>query len=311
MNKKSRLLLPTIGLVVLSAIAATSTTFAWFTTVRSASVEVTRAKVVTTDSNLMIEHAHTWNDPAVLVPDEDGGGDDPIVLTYTGDALITDISGDGKTFFKPVWAVAPSQAANIRNVTPVVVGDADGYLIDFTIRIFRSDADGVEGLKVYLGSGTEFTPITAQDGDAVQLAKDEQAIAGARMSVYEADEDGVLGNVIYVHSPVEEVGAKNSVYLGEYDDTAAHGSTDAQLYDDLDVLHAPFATAATNAAASAVYAPIAYLVGAEEPVAANRVDEAFVNFRIWIEGEDSDTVNSMIDGEFEVNLDLYALPHNA
>lgn len=309
MNKKQKLLLPTIGLVVLSGIAATSTTFAWFTTVRSASVELTKAKVVTTDSNLIIAHAHTWNDPAVLVPASSGGDDTAIELTYTAaaGAKITDISGDGKDFYKPKWGNDPGvEAGAINTVTPGTVGDADGFLIDFTIKISRSSADGVEGMYVYLGAGTVFEPVAAA-GD--QLDKDNKAIAAARMSVYESTVAGVLGNKIFVHSPQEEPQATNSNYLAADASGTAYTVSGYTVKSNLDVEHAPFVTANTNAAASAVYDPIAYLAGAEV-AAGSRVVDAYVNFRFWIEGTDKDAVNAAIEGEFTVSLDLYALPHD-
>lgn len=308
MNKKGRLLLPTIGLVVLSGIAATSTTFAWFTTVRSASVELTKAKVVTTDSNLIIAHAHTWNDPAVLVPGSTGGDDTAIELTYTAatGAKITDISGDGKDFYKPKWGNDPGvEAGAINTVTPATVGDADGFLIDFTIKISRSSADGVEGLYIYLGAGTVFEPVAAA-GD--QLAKDEKAIAASRMSVYKATEAGVLSDKIFVHSPVQET-VNNSNYLAVDGGGTAYTVDGYAVKTDLGVKHAAFTTANTNAAASADYDPIAYLAGAEV-AAGSRVVDAYVNFRFWIEGTDSDATNAAIEGEFTVSLDLYALPHD-
>lgn len=303
MNKKGRLLLPTIGLVVLSGIAATSTTFAWFTTVRSATVTMEKAKVVTTDSNLMIDHAHSWN--SNLVEDlDDTDPDAPMVLSYsaTDDALVTDISGDGKDFYKPIWADPGVTAASITTVTPTAAGGADGKMVDFTIKISRSSAAGTQGLKVYLGAGTIIEPFTAAD------AEDIKAVAGARMSVYTSTAAGVVGDKIFVHSPVQESAPKNSAYLAT--GTGAYGTTTHVVKTDLAVKHAAFTTGATNTLAAADYPYIAYLAG-EELAAGLRVVDAYVNFRFWVEGEDSDTVNSMINGEFKATLNLYALPHNA
>ena len=45
MNNKNKILLTSVGLAMLSGIAATSSTFAWFTTTRTASVSYSSATV--------------------------------------------------------------------------------------------------------------------------------------------------------------------------------------------------------------------------------------------------------------------------
>lgn len=182
-----------------------------------------------------------------------------------------------------------------------------------------------EGLIVYLGENTKITPVTERVEDydqeeatepeklqEAQAIKDELAVAGARMSVYEADydeTDGVtIGNKIFVHSPVEEtVNPDKYISSATGDDYGDFGT----VSDDLGVLSDAFTTATTNIAAAADYPAIAELVGAEEEEEDDRVVEAYINFRFWVEGEDDDTANSMIQGEFEITLDLYALAHNA
>jgi hypothetical protein len=61
MNKKNKVLLGAIGLVLLSGIAATSSTFAWFTTVRTASISYSEATVQASDGNLAIEYLSSLN----------------------------------------------------------------------------------------------------------------------------------------------------------------------------------------------------------------------------------------------------------
>lgn len=131
MNKKNKVLLGAIGLVLLSGIAATSSTFAWFTTVRTASISYSEATVQSSDGNLAIEYLsslNTWNgEPSY---DEDANK-----VTIAGANKVTDISGDGKTFYKPVWTTPVSAASNIETVpTTGDPGVADGFYIDFTVR---------------------------------------------------------------------------------------------------------------------------------------------------------------------------------
>ena len=54
MNKKNKVLLASVGLAIFSGIAATSTTFAWFTTTQNASLSFNSATVETQDNNLNV-----------------------------------------------------------------------------------------------------------------------------------------------------------------------------------------------------------------------------------------------------------------
>ncbi|MDD3389646.1 MAG: hypothetical protein PHP09_04230, partial [Bacilli bacterium] len=68
MNKNKKLLLSSVGLAVLSGIAATGSTFAWFTTTRTATISYTSATVVSKQSNLKITYVSS-NDTFDPVPE--------------------------------------------------------------------------------------------------------------------------------------------------------------------------------------------------------------------------------------------------
>lgn len=142
MSKKSITLLGTIGLLIVSAVAATSSTFAWFTSVRQATINYNDATVSSTDSSLGIVYKSSLNTMTTSLTDN--------VLTLTGSNLVTDISGDGKTFYKPVWASQTDSqtgvASAIQDVALSAAKDADGFLVDFTVTLSSS---GEQDLKVY------------------------------------------------------------------------------------------------------------------------------------------------------------------
>ena len=116
MNKKNKVLLGAIGLVLLSGIAATSSTFAWFTTVRTASISYSEATVQSSDGNLAIDYQsslNTWSG----APTYDAEANK---VTIAGANKVTDISGDGKTFYKPVWTTPVSALQALKQLQQVV-----------------------------------------------------------------------------------------------------------------------------------------------------------------------------------------------
>jgi len=280
MNKKNKVLLGAIGLVLLSGIAATSSTFAWFTTVRTASISYSEATVQSSDGNLAIEYLsslNTWNgEPSY---DEDANK-----VTIAGANKVTDISGDGKTFYKPVWTTPVSAASNIETVpTTGDPGVADGFYIDFTVRLSRDNDVDENGLKVYLGTGTTIAPKDSQS------SKDTGAVKAARLAVIDHQ-----GNVKVRWAPEEETGAKyittgtNSLY----------GVSGFETTTDSDYKHGEITSAGSKAAADGA----GFLVADLSKNIANQRD---VTFRIWLEGEDSDCDNDILGGVFNVNIALY------
>ncbi|MFA5736474.1 MAG: hypothetical protein WC925_05135, partial [Bacilli bacterium] len=154
MNKNKKLLLSSVGLAVLSGIAATGSTFAWFTTTRTATISYTSATVVSKQSNLKITYVSS-NDTFDPVPETEAVSS----LSLVGGMDITDISGDGLKFYKPVWSATENIASAIN---PVPVSESVGNWVEFTVTISR---DNVTGMKVYLGAGTSITPKTANAQD--------------------------------------------------------------------------------------------------------------------------------------------------
>ncbi|MDD4154477.1 MAG: hypothetical protein PHT30_03590 [Bacilli bacterium] len=277
MNNKNKVLLTSIGLAIFSGIAATSTTFAWFTTTQNASLSFNSATVETQDNNLTVAYTSSLNSGIV---DSNVGN----VISLTGANKVTDVSSDGVDFYKPSWnAALDAPGARVAyEIVQVGETDADGYYVDFTLTISR-DAVGTGGMKVYLGAGTEITAHTDLD------AEDVQAVLGSRLAVLDD-----LGDVILVYAPDSDVSYN---YI-----TPASG---AELYSVADfdsvaltgVVNS-FATYTTVTAADAGTVAIADL---------STATTADVTFRAWLEGEDADTINDAIGGVFDIDLKIYGL----
>lgn len=280
MNKKNKVLLSTVGLLLLSGIAATSSTFAWFTTIRTAKVNFGDAEVVTKSGDLAIEYVGSANTGVTATQAAE-------VVTITGTNKVTDISGDGKTFYKPVWADSNAMVASVIND---VTSTANGHYVDFTIKVSRSNDIADNGLKVYLGAGTEIVGKTDTDSD--QQALNDSVVAATRLAVLDD-----AGEVILRWAPVAETSPE---YLVAGTGTGAYGTTTHQLESDTALKSGEISDFTTIAAADGA----GFLVA---DLASGTSTDAVITFRAWIEGEDAETTNDIIGGVFNVNIALYAL----
>lgn len=278
MNKKNRVLLASVGLAIFSGIAATSTTFAWFTTTQNASLSFNSATVETQDNNLNVAYKSSLN--SGIVDSQTGN-----VISLTGANKVTDISGDGSTFYKPSWNAAldmPS-ARVAYEINQVGATDADGYYVDFTLTISR-DTTGTSGMMVYLGNGTQI--VAADDENDA----DNQAVLGSRLAVLDDE-----GNVILAYAPNSET-SYNYISAGT---GSLYSVDDFVNTSELSGVVNSFVTYNDNDAAVAASA-----VAIADLSTETSVD---VTFRAWLEGEDADTINDAIGGVFNIDLKIYGL----
>jgi hypothetical protein len=149
MKKKTQVILGLSAIVAVTAGVAGASTFAWFTTQRVASVNVTSATIFTTTSTLEISYGGST----------DGSIDDGIlsgnVLTVTGttNAKVTDISGNGKNFYRPAWVpggegITASTIDAIENQHPA---STDYYYLKFALTVTNT---GNADMPLYLNSGS-------------------------------------------------------------------------------------------------------------------------------------------------------------
>ena len=283
MNKKNKVLITSIGLALFSGIAATSSTFAWFSAVQNASVSFNSATVEYEENDLSVAFASSLNNGIVA-------GGTANALTLTGSNKVTDISGNGLNFYKPLWDAAldtPSArvAYDIETLAMASAGDADGYFVDFTLTISRTST-GANGMMVYLGAGTEITAATPSD------TEDEKAVLGARLAVIN-DSDALL----LTYAPdADDVGGHNYIVAATGEEL--YSVADFDLASNASVVSS-FTSYTTNAAAVAASA-----VAIADLSTATSAD---VTFRAWLEGEDSDTINDAIGGVFNIDLKIYGL----
>ncbi|MDD3207682.1 MAG: hypothetical protein PHV19_04150, partial [Bacilli bacterium] len=277
MNKKNKVLLASVGLAIFSGIAATSTTFAWFTTTQNASLSFNSATVETQDNNLNVAYKSSLNSG---ITNSQAGN----VITLTGANKVTDISGDGSTFFKPLWnAALDMQSARVAyDIEQVGATDADGYYVDFTLTISR-DSTGIGGMMVYLDNGTQI--VAANDEDDA----DNKAVAGSRLAVLDEEDD-----VILVYAPDAE---DNYYYVSE--------DAEGELYEVDGFVNTTELSGVVNSFTNYNDNDAAVAASAVAIADLTTETEVDVTFRAWLEGEDPDTINDAIGGVFNIDLKIY------
>lgn len=206
MNKKNKLLLTTIGLVVLSGAAATGSTFAWFTTVRSAIISFTSATVETKNNDLSVKYISSLNSVTATTNLSVNEGKSSNNVVLSGLNKVTDISGDGINFYKPVWsAYDPGDASIADYINEIdlsykdnkgnLTKSADGYLIDFTLEIARGvNLYSPNDLNIYFDRGTLISPIDVigenqnpSNAQIEQQDRNNKVVEAVRMAVIETD----------------------------------------------------------------------------------------------------------------------------
>lgn len=286
MNKKKQYLITGIVLAMLTGIGATGTTLAWFSTLANVSVSFSSAEIVTKDNDLLVSFVSSKNSVMSSATSDSE-------LTLTGLNQVTDISGDGLSFHKPKWASYNGSVAY--DISEVGQTSADGYYIDFTINVSRSGS-GSGGMMVYLGAGTNLIASNPL------LSEDLQAIKASRLAVINYDDGSALTGdeeVTMIYAP-EIDGESAYQYLKPNALETAYGFSGYELATLTNVIDDTFVSYDNNDEASAASAiAIADLSGTSE--------SEDVTFRAWIEGTDTEALNSAVGGVFSIKLNLYGL----
>jgi len=285
MNNKKKLLVGAASMLLLTATAATASTFAWFTTVRNATVDYSSATIYTNGGNIVVTYVSslvtTWDAPVTT-------GNN---LAISGAHRITDISGEGVSFYKPIWNAYDTDstdADSIFAIPTLATGDADGYYIDFTLNIARTSADG---MKVYFGSTTDINPVSA-------AAADVQAVAASRLAVIDGSVTKFMwapeGDTSYEYLSAGIAG-DTAYTVDAYKLNAITGTGDSDKFYDSAIQNYSTVALADATGNLPCVADLSTLTSDD------------ITFRVWIEGTDPDCVNDALAGIFNIQLDLYGL----
>jgi hypothetical protein len=277
-------------MLVLSAGAMATGTVAWFTATRQVDVNFSNVKVMTTQSDMAVSLVGTTY---TATPSQG-------VLDITGlDSAATDISGDGVNFYKPVWGIDGSTTAiEIDEVTDL--STHVGFYVEFQLLITRTNPTADNGFMVYLGENSTIEPLVEAD------AEDEAAVASARVAIL--NEAKSARTVLWT----PDTGDASYQYLDA-------GTGPAYGVTGFDLLTYPAESSTVDSFLVGAFTNHDAINGTNDgheggnsPVIADLSDGILdvtetITVRIWIEGVDLDCINTAIEGQFTVTLDLYSM----
>jgi len=200
MKNKTKLILGLASMLGVTAAAGTTAGFAWFTTIRTATVSLTNAHVYTDYGNLAIQYVAL--DSGLSAPISPTTTNQTNVLGLAAATTgITDISGDGKTFYKPTWDPTDTNGTVANYITQITNGydlnkvDFKGtpdtsktWYVQFGLNLINS---GTNAFSVYLESASAVTGVNVNAGSdpilQAQQAKNDAAAKATRVAVWSTD----------------------------------------------------------------------------------------------------------------------------
>lgn len=276
-------------LAVTSGIGAYST-FAWFTTTRTAQVNLTSAKVYSSVGKLLVAYGATQPNQGTAYTTTAGTVTDGVTPVTAINATTvasneTDISGSGKIgeFYKPTW-IPGHETALASSIDSKTNGASDGvsYYIAFILTFWNK---GTAAIDVYYNNTAA---ITGADTAGIQAAK------ATRVAVYDGD------TKVSVWQGATDAAYKyiSSATGTDYGTVGANST----LTQDTDGFHA-------GAFANAVQKGFSATVGQtliSNLAAGGHKDLTFTS---WIEGTATAADNTAIGGTVNLTLDFAALEH--
>jgi hypothetical protein len=306
MKTANKLILGLSGILAVSVGIGVTATYAWFRISRAAIVNLTDTTVVGDGSSLSIAY-YKLSDSGLL-PEPD----DPVNYKKTTKGFdisgstnaITDVSGDGVSFYKPNWdpnaALTEEIATSISQVTNT---SAKSYYIRFGISFTNT---GSSSFDIYFNDGTAVTAVTDTNTDpalrAEQQKKNDQAALTTRVAVW--NENHVTCKSIWQPDASQGTTYDKYSYLAPTTDTtkSAYNVSGFQLNSPNEsVFHAGNFSHLSSAPAAGSEVPGQKLL----TVPSNTT--VLSEIGIWTEGTLVNTVNTAQGGHINVSLAFIAL----
>lgn len=167
MKTRSKLIVALSSLLAVTAGAAATSTFAWFTSTRTATVTFTQATAYSDNGNLTVKYvAPELGSAFIKTPSTTDYAGALDLENSTNNGLMTDISGNGVTFYKPTMtpdATDTNQKFVDGTAGTAVNSNTKQYYIEFGLEFKNNNTSGTMSVyynnnsKVEAGSGTDTT----------------------------------------------------------------------------------------------------------------------------------------------------------
>lgn len=291
MKNKTKVVVALASLLAVTSGIGAYSTFAWFTTTRTAQVNLTSAKVYSNYGKLLVAYGATQPNQGTAYTPTSGTVTDGVTPVTAIDATTvasneTDISGSGKIgeFYKPTWI--PGHETVQASAIPTVengLNDGVSYYIAFTLTFWNK---GTAAIDVYYNSTAA---ITGADAAGTEAAK------ATRIAVY----DGTTAVSVWQ-------GATDSAYsyISSGSTGTAYGSLGTLSTYTQDT--APFHAGSFANSVQKGFTPIVGQTLITSLAAGSSKDLTFTS---WIEGTATAATIACIGGTVNLRLDFAALEH--
>ena len=292
MKIKSKLILAASSLLVLSGVAAGTSTFAWFTANQSATIS---ASTMTVDADI--------DELSITATSEDSGftaNDDATARTFEGDTTtkLTDVSGNGISFFKAstIDGVYTSSSTEMSsNLAPT----------SFTFAVTFTRTNTANDMAIFLSNESSITANHPGTDADVSLAHSARVAildtAGSESLAYYAPNEATVAGLekIITAANTEAVtpSATNLKLTNNVQNILAidnFGTANWTDYNDADGVAAKSAGGGASTSTSAQIGYIGTIAYSETTLN--------VRIRVWLEGQDADCDNDAKGGAIDANF---------
>ncbi|MFA6796766.1 MAG: hypothetical protein WCR63_04280 [Bacilli bacterium] len=323
MKIKSKLILAATSLLVLSGVAAGTSTYAWYTANRQVELEVTNVSATSQLSNLEMTYDTEKN-----TRNDETSGKDPFTTDETSTAssikgtfskTLTDVSSKGdNSYLKPIFDATGKNSVGFwtdddeedYTQSPNASKDVFYHRMAFS---FNISGDGIP-VALYLSPNSQVLENLDDDDDSLTVAD------AVRFSVSTIDDSDVETEVLYANPN----GDDENTYLADTTPITDSTVPDVVSGDDLGILeNNGFFHKGNNYTESEMYKGSGTIpdggtlytdrnAGFIKDIADPSTEGDFdIAVDIWIEGTDDDCVDDLTDtdyfGKFDLQLEFYTL----
>jgi len=304
MKNKTKVVLGLAAVLAGTVGVAGVSTFAWFTTQNTAQMAFAHAYIKANNANISVTYETVANNGITAEQVSTSGNGFNVASTVD----VTDISGDGINFYRPIWSnFATKTASGISSYSAI-----GGHYVKFGATITNQNTN--QGVYVYMGSGCTIEGNTAD-------ALDVTAAKASRLAVVDPAGNAGNGSLISYWQAA-------SVDLRTYSfvSTGAAGTDSAYGVDGYKLVTCSVANLSTwRLGAFSNPSTNKYVASDAARNAANTVDSARavgdgqtvcylaasgtkrVDFVMWVEGTNDEATDAIIDHSIKFNVELFAI----
>ena len=298
MKNKSKVILGLSSILAVSAGVAGVSTFAWFTTQRTASATVASLSVHSRDGSITIKANGVDKGGVTANPNDTYGS----TASLTGTGTMNDVSsGDGINFYHPTWKAG--KMGTEASAIPGYTANPDAtnlYFREFTLTFKNNGSTGDNAFDIYLTSGCKIE--ADANGDAT---KNANAATAMRMAILDSTKTTLLAYWQYgvegaAADPATDTKPYQYNYISATGTKTAYTVADKFLADASTISKATLATTGTtNDFADINSTSITAGQKANQKLTTTALtagSEVTIDVRFWIEGTADVCTTALADG---------------